>query len=175
MFISRWTSSSERNNRALYGKSSRTSGPARKTSFELPNLRCACENAQHCCRPPCEEHFSCVSWMVSQSLRQPESWECHTERSRRSWHAREQNCRGTCGQCLHQVVADLSDCTSSSTPGEVTRGTAPVIIPPDDLRRNPMERGQNSWLEHAIGEPDKLDYYVLRLSSMSRVNGRGSR
>jgi hypothetical protein len=38
-----------------------------------------------------------------------------------------------------------------------------------------MERGRNSWLEHAIGEPDKLDYYVLRLSCMSRVNMRGSR
>jgi hypothetical protein len=36
-FISRWTSSSESNNRAFYGKDSRTSGPARKRSFEIPN------------------------------------------------------------------------------------------------------------------------------------------
>ena len=29
-----------------------------------------------------------------------EYWEYHAERSRRSWHAREQQLRGTCGQCL---------------------------------------------------------------------------
>lgn len=36
--------------------------------------------------------------------------------SRRSWHAREQKLRGTCGQCLHQVVVHLSGARSSSTP-----------------------------------------------------------
>src|SRR5216684_195315 len=120
-----------------YPRDWRTPGPARKTSFEIPNLRRACENAQHCCRLPCEEHFSCVSWMVSQSLRQPESWECHTERSRRSWHAREQNLRDTCGQCLRQVVVDPSGGTSSWT-RERARRTAWGIIqhPPDDLRRD---------------------------------------
>jgi hypothetical protein len=35
---------------------------------------------------------------------------------------------------------------------------------PDDLGRDPMERQLNAWLEPAIGGPDKLDYYVLRLS-----------
>jgi hypothetical protein len=91
------------------------SGPAQKTSFEIPNLRRACENAQHCCRLPYEEHFSYVSWMVSRSSRQPESWDCHTELSRRSWHAREQKLRGTCGQYLHQAVVHLSGCTGSPT------------------------------------------------------------
>jgi RNA polymerase sigma factor (sigma-70 family) len=45
----------------------------------------------------------------------PESWGCHTERSKRSWHAREQNFRGTCGQCLHQVVAEPSGYASRLT------------------------------------------------------------
>jgi NAD(P)-dependent dehydrogenase (short-subunit alcohol dehydrogenase family) len=152
-FISRWTRSSERNNRTLYGKDSRTSGPARKTSVETPNLRRFCENAQLCCRLPCEEHFSCVSWMVSQSLRQPESWECHTERSRRSWHAHEQKSRGTCGQCLPQVVVDPNRGTSTCLRATATRGH-PTL--PNDLKRDLMEHGLKFMLEHAIEEPDKF-------------------
>jgi len=37
-----------------------------------------------------------------------------------------------------------------------------------------MERG-NAWPEHAMGEPDTLDRYVLRLSCMSSVNMGSSR
>jgi RNA polymerase sigma factor (sigma-70 family) len=65
--------------------------------------------------PTCEEHFSCVLWMVSQSLRQPESWDCHTERSRRSWHVREQELHDTFGQCLHRALVHLTGCAGSST------------------------------------------------------------
>ena len=47
-----------------------------------------------------------VDGLVSQSLRQPESWECHTERSRRRWHAHEQNLGGTCSQCLREALVN---------------------------------------------------------------------
>jgi hypothetical protein len=35
---------------------------------------------------------------------------------------------------------------------------------------HPGSSNTDSWLEHAIGEPDKLGYYVLRLSCMSPLN-----
>ncbi len=43
------------------------------------------------------------------------------------------------------------------------------------LEETPWNAGSNAWLEHAIGEPDKLAYYVLRLSCMSPVNMGSSR
>jgi len=80
--------------------------PSPEEEFRYSELTARYENAQHCCRRPCEGHFSCVSWTVSQSMRQPESWECHMEQSKLSWHAREQKLRGICGQCLREALVN---------------------------------------------------------------------